>query len=271
MKITFVGGGNMAQAIIGGLTRSGIAAGTITVIEPVAEQRARLAKEFGVSAVATTDNAAPLGELVVMAVKPQQMRDAATALAPRLAADTLVLSIAAGIRLVDLSRWLGGHALLARCMPNTPALIGAGMSAAYATRGVNAAQRAAVDRVLAAMGKAVWVDDETLLDPVTAVSGSGPAYVFYFIEALEQSARELGLSPADARLLAQQTFVGAAQLAAASADDPATLRARVTSKGGTTEAALAAMESSGVKDAILRAVRAANARSIELGEQLGKD
>ena len=271
MNITFIGGGNMAQAIIGGLTRSGFAAAAISVVEPVAEQRGRLTSQFGVKACASAAGAAPLGDLVVMAVKPQQMHEAAAALAPLLAKDTLVLSIAAGIRLDDLSRWLGGHALLARCMPNTPALIGAGVTAACATPAVSAAQRANVDRVLAAMGKSIWVAREALLDPVTAVSGSGPAYVFYFIEALEEAARELGLAPADARLLALETFVGAARLAAGSADDPATLRSKVTSRGGTTEAALAAMEAGGVKAAIGRAVRAANARSIELGDALGKD
>jgi pyrroline-5-carboxylate reductase len=271
MKITFVGGGNMAQAIIGGLTRSGFAAADIAVVEPVPQQRERLAAEFGVAARAAPAAAGPLAGLVVMAVKPQQMRAAAEALAPLLGADTLVLSIAAGIRLTDLARWLGGHRLLARCMPNTPALIGAGMTAAYALPAVSAAQRAAADQVLAAMGKSVWLDSEALLDPVTAVSGSGPAYVFYFIEALEAAARELGLAPEHARQLALETFLGAAKLAAGSADEPAALRARVTSKGGTTEAALAALEASGVKAAIIRAVRAANARSVELGAQLGKD
>ena len=260
----------MAQAIIGGLTRSGFDAAAIGVVEPVAEQRGRLGSQFGVKAYASPAGLAPLGGLVVMAVKPQQMREAATALAPLLAKHALVLSIAAGIRLDDLSRWLGGHALLARCMPNTPALIGAGMTAAYAVPAVSAAQRKVVEQVLAAMGKSIWVDREALLDPVTAASGSGPAYVFYFIEALEASARELGLAPADARLLALETFVGAAKLAAGSADDPATLRAKVTSRGGTTEAALAAMEASGVKAAIGRAVRAANTRSIELGDELGR-
>ena len=271
MKITFIGGGNMAQAIIGGLKASGFNAADISVVEPVAEQRARLAGQFGVRACATPAEAAPLGDVVVMAVKPQQMRDAATAITPLLARDTLVLSIAAGIRIGDLARWLGGHALIARCMPNTPALVGAGMTAACATPAVSEAQRANVDRVLGAMGRSIWVASEALLDPVTAISGSGPAYVFYFIEALEASARELGLAPADARLLALETFLGAAKLAAGSADDPATLRAKVTSKGGTTEAALASMEASGVKAAIARAAQAANARSIELGDLLGKD
>ncbi len=271
MNITFIGGGNMAQAIIGGLKASGFNAADIGVVEPVAEQRARLTAQFGVKTCGTAGEAAPLGELVVMAVKPQQMREAAAAVAPLLAKNALVLSIAAGIRIDDLSRWLGGHALIARCMPNTPALIGAGMTAACATPSVSAAQRANVDRVLAAMGKSIWVDKEALLDPVTAISGSGPAYVFYFIESLEASARELGLSPDDARLLALETFLGAAKLAAGSTDDPATLRAKVTSKGGTTEAALASMEASGVKAAIATATRAANARSIELGDELGKE
>ena len=271
MNITFIGGGNMAQAIIGGLKADGFNAADIGVVEPVAEQRTRLTAQFGVKVCATPAEAVPLGNMVVMAVKPQQMREAAAAVAPHLASNALVLSIAAGIRIDDLSRWLGGHALVARCMPNTPALIGAGMTAACATASVSAAQRADVDRVLAAMGKSIWVEKEALLDPVTAISGSGPAYVFYFIESLESSARELGLAPADARLLALETFLGAAKLAASSTDDPATLRAKVTSRGGTTEAALASMEASGVKAAIATATRAANARSIELGEELGQE
>ena len=183
----------------------------------------------------------------------------------------MVLSIAAGIRLQDLARWLKGHAKLVRCMPNTPALIGAGVTAAYATPQITGDEHALATRILQTMGKLIWVESEALLDPVTAISGSGPAYVFYFIEALEAGARELGLTAEAARTLALETFLGAAKLAAGSSDDPATLRAKVTSKGGTTEAALAVLAREEVMAIMGRAVQAANARAHELGELLGRD
>lgn len=270
MNITFIGGGNMARAIIGGLLQRGFAPEAIGVVEPIPEVRGALNSELGVRTFASCQDAAPCGELVVMAVKPQQMRAAASQVAPQLSGQ-LVVSIAAGIRVADLSRWLGGHRLLVRCMPNTPALIGAGITAVYAVPGVSDAQRAAAAQVLEAVGKVLWVGDEGLLDPVTAVSGSGPAYVFYFIEALQQAASELGLSAEQARDLSLETFLGAARLAAGSTEPVSVLRERVTSKGGTTEAALASMAADRVKDAIVRAVRAASARGRQLGEDLGKD
>jgi pyrroline-5-carboxylate reductase len=198
------------------------------------------------------------------------MREAAASLRPLLAGQ-LVLSIAAGIRLEDLSRWLGGYGLLARCMPNTPALVGEGMSGLYCRPEVPEPQAALAAEALAAVGRVIRVDDESLLDPVTAVSGSGPAYVFLFIEAMQQAARELGLTPAQSRALSVQTFVGAARLAAQSTEDISVLRERVTSKGGTTERALASMREDQVLEAIVRAIRAANERARELGDQLGRD
>jgi pyrroline-5-carboxylate reductase len=209
-----------------------------------------------------------LGEVVVLAVKPQQMRVAAAALQPRLSRE-LVISIAAGIRLVDLSRWLGGYATLVRCMPNTPALIGAGISGLYASDAVGAGERALTESILGAVGATLWVPQERLLDPVTAISGSGPAYVLYFIEALQQAAQEMGFSTADARKLAVETFVGTAGLAAQSPEAVALLRQRVTSRGGTTERAIASMEADRVKELIVRAVHAANQRAHEMGKQLG--
>ncbi len=268
MNITFIGGGNMATALIGGLLGKGQAAGTIRVVEPQAQARARLAEKFG---VACADSAAgPLGGAVVLAVKPQQMRAVAKELRPRLTRE-LVISIAAGIRLADLQRWLGGHAFLVRCMPNTPALIGAGISGVYASAAVDAAQRSLAESILGAVGATLWVADESQLDPVTAISGSGPAYVFYFIEALQRAAQEMGFSAADARKLAVETFVGTAKLAAQSPEEVALLRERVTSKGGTTERALASMDADQVQDRIVRALHAANQRAHELGEQLGAD
>jgi len=270
VNITFIGGGNMARAIIGGLLDKGYTPEAIGVVEVSPEARERLQRELRVRCFGSPAEAAPFGELVVMAVKPQQMRAAAAQLAQHLCGQ-LVLSIAAGIRLADLSRWLGGHRLLARCMPNTPALIGAGITAAYASAGVSDAQRAAAARVLEAVGKVLWVGDEGLLDPVTAVSGSGPAYVFYFIEALQQAAGELGLSAEQARALSLETFLGAARLAAGSDEPVSVLRERVTSKGGTTEAALASMAANRVREAIVRAIRAASERGRQLGEELGRD
>jgi pyrroline-5-carboxylate reductase len=221
----------------------------------------------------TTREAVAGAALVVLAVKPQQMRQAAGALAPHLAgADPpMVLSIAAGIRLADLERWLQGHERLVRAMPNTPALVGKGISGVFAAKSVDAAGRALVSAVLAAAGDQVWVENEAMIDAVTGVSGSGPAYVFYFLEALEAAARDLGFAPADARKLAYATFAGAMALAEASPAEPAALRAQVTSKGGTTERALASMEADAVKAKIVAAVKAAALRAAELGDAFGRD
>jgi pyrroline-5-carboxylate reductase len=270
VKISFVGGGNMAAALIGGLIGKGQAAAGIRVVEIQPEVRARLATQFGIVCIDSIAAAAPLGEVVVLAVKPQHLRAVAQALQPLLAGE-LVISIAAGIRLVDLSRWLGGYATLVRCMPNTPALIGAGISGLYASAAVDPAGRALAESVLGAVGATLWVTEENLLDPVTAISGSGPAYVLYFIEALQQAAQEMGFCAADASKLAIETFVGTAKLAARSPEGVALLRERVTSRGGTTERAIASMDADRVKELIVRALHAANQRAHELGEQLGAD
>ncbi len=278
MNIHFIGGGNMSQAIIGGLLAKGHDAASITVTEPLAATRQRLEQEFKLKTFDGTPGdileTTITPALIVLAVKPQQMREVALSLAPQLCALTnkpVVLTIAAGIRLQDLQRWLGGHTQLARCMPNTPALIGAGISAVYAAPAVDAVQRDAIRAVLAAVGQVLWVGSENQLDPATAVSGSGPAYVFYFIEALQQAAIELGFESQSAQQLALETFLGAARLAARSTDPVSVLRERVTSKGGTTERALASLQASAVKQHIVDAVLAANARAIELGIQLGTD
>jgi pyrroline-5-carboxylate reductase len=269
MKITFVGGGNMATALIGGLVAKGFAPAGIKVVEIAAAARERLAAAHGVACFERAADATPFGEAVVLAVKPQQMAEVARGLAPHLAGE-LVLSIAAGIRLASLQRWLGGHARLARAMPNTPALIGAGITGLYARPEAGAAGRDQAQAIMGTVGEVIWVDDEAMLDPVTAVSASGPAYVFYFIEALERAARELGFDEPTARRLAVGTFRGAAELAARSAEPPGTLRERVTSKGGTTERALAALAADRVADSVVRAARAANDRARELGDELGK-
>jgi pyrroline-5-carboxylate reductase len=197
------------------------------------------------------------------------MRAVAGALLPQLAKQPLVLSIAAGIRGADLSRWLGGYGAIVRSMPNTPALIGQGITGMVAMPGASEQQKTAADSIMRAVGQTVWLDDETLIDPVTAVSGSGPAYVFYFLEAMQQAAQEMGLSAVQGRELALATFTGAAQLAAQSSDPVEVLRERVTSKGGTTHAAITSMEQAGVKQAIIEAMKAAAARGRELGDELG--
>ena len=270
MNIAFIGGGNMAAALIGGMLRKGFGPASILVVEISAEGRERMAREHGVAALAAPDASLRDVDLIVMAVKPQNMREAATALAPHISNQT-VLSIAAGTRIGDLGRWLGGHAKLVRTMPNTPALIGQGISALFAAPEVEISRRMDAERVLAAVGQTVWVESEDLLDPVTALSGSGPAYVFYFLEALQAGGRALGLEDQTARRLALQTVVGAAQLAAQSTESFATLRERVTSKGGTTAAALAVMQECGIAENIARAMKAASERGHEMGEVLGKD
>ncbi len=270
MNITFLGGGNMASALIGGLVRQGFDPAGIKVVEPQAENRERLAASFGVACLAEAGRAALDCDVIVLAVKPQQMREALAPLAGQLERQ-LVVSIAAGTRMADIARWLGGYRRLVRTMPNTPALIGAGITGLCADPSVDAGGRSQAERILGAVGKTLWIGDERLMDAVTAVSGSGPAYVFYFIEALRDAGRELGFDEAQARLLAIETIVGAAALAAASAEDVAVLRQRVTSKGGTTEAALNSLDADNVKAAFVRAIRAANDRGGELGEQLGKD
>ncbi len=270
MKITFLGGGNMANALIGGLRKQGFSAAAIQVIEPVAENREKLESTFGVRCCAAIDEAALHCEVLVLAVKPQQMREAVAPLAGRLK-NILVISIAAGLRLTDLSRWLGGHRQLVRCMPNTPALIGAGVTGLYADPAVDREGRDAAEKVLRAVGNTLWLQDEEQMDAVTAISGSGPAYVFYFIEALQQSGIELGLDANAARRLAVETFVGASRLAEQSKEDIGILRERVTSKGGTTAAALDAFANSGIAKAIAQGAKAAADRGRVMGDEMGKE
>ena len=269
LKIAFVGGGNMASALIGGLAGKLTSGDNIHVVDPSAEALRKL-QVFGVRTSSQIDAEIKQSDVVVLAVKPQQMREVMAQLLPHISTQ-LILSIAAGIRMTDLQRWLGGHDAIVRTMPNTPALIGMGITGMVAGLGVSPRQRECAEAIMRAVGETVWLEQEALIDPVTAVSGSGPAYVFYFIEAMQQAAQEMGLTPEQGRELAIATFTGAAQLAAQSPDPVSVLRERVTSKGGTTYAALASMESSGVKDAIGRAMKAAAARGKELGEEFGRD
>jgi pyrroline-5-carboxylate reductase len=267
-KVSFIGGGNMAAAIIGGLVASGADPAGIEVVEINADARAALAARFGVVTHADLSQARLHG-LVVLAIKPQSLPEVAAALSTRMAGQ-LVLSIAAGVRVADLSRWLGGHDRIVRAMPNTPALVRAGISGLYAAPGLTAEARSDAEAVLRAVGGVVWVEAETQLDAVTAISGSGPAYVFYCIEALEAAAVAQGLAPQIARQLALQTFFGAGKLALESGEEPALLRQRVTSRGGTTERGLAALDAGDVKAAFAAAAAAASRRSAELGDELGR-
>ena len=270
MNISFLGGGNMATALIGGLIRQGFDAARIRVIELLADNRARLAADFGVHCFAEPEDAVLDCDVIVLAVKPQQAREALAPLAGRLKSQ-LVLSIAAGLRLADIRRWLSGHKRVVRAMPNTPALIGAGITGLYAPAAVTKAERQAAEKILGAVGATLWIDDEAMMDAVTAVSGSGPAYVFYFVAALQEAAVQLGFTVDQARRLSLETFLGAAKLAVESGEDVTVLRDRVTSKGGTTEAALRSMDADNVEAAVMRAVGAADARGRELGDQLGRD
>ena len=268
MKVVFVGGGNMASALIGGLVARGQAASDIAVVEPDAGQRERLAEHFAVTAHADPAAALAGADVAVIAVKPQVMATVAAGIAA-LVRDCLVVSVAAGIKSADLARWLGGHERIVRTMPNMPALIGRGITALVAPAALAASDRDNAEKIMASVGETLWVDDESLIDAVTAVSGSGPAYVFYFIEALERAAAELGFDGAQARQLALATFRGASELAAGSDESAAQLRRRVTSPAGTTAAALAVLEDQGAGNILVAAVRAACQRSVELGDLAG--
>ena len=270
MKITFIGGGNMAVALIGGLRKQGFSAAGIQVVEPFRESREKLSETFGVRCAEAVDAAALNCDIVVLAVKPQQLREAVAPLCGKLT-DQLVVSIAAGLRMADIARWLGNYRKLVRTMPNTPALIGAGITGLCADPSVDLEGRTTADKILKAVGSTVWIDTEEKMDAVTAVSGSGPAYVFYFLEAMETAALKLGFDARSARQLSVETFLGATRLAEQSKESISTLRERVTSKGGTTEAALLSFGASGIAGAIEHGIMAAEARGRELGAILGKD
>ena len=268
MKIAFVGGGNMAKAIIGGLKNNGFDTTAITVLELDAQKRIELSSSFNVR---TSDNYDEIrdSDVIVLAVKPQQLREVCLEVTPILDAQ-LIISIAAGIRSADISRWLNNYQAIVRVMPNTPAQIQAGVSALFALASVNEQQREQATTILAAVGKTLWLDDETKMDAVTAISGSGPAYVFYLIEALQEAGVGLGLKPEEAQMLALQTFAGAGLLAAQSTTDIKTLRAQVTSKGGTTEQGILALENANIKNIMLLAASAAADKSRTLGDDLAK-
>ena len=268
-RIAFIGGGNMAQSLIAGLIAKGQPAAEIAVAEPIAALRATLTERFGVRVEADNEAAIAAADLVVLAVKPQVMAAVCRQLAPALRGGSmLVVSIAAGIRIAHFQRWLGPHCALVRGMPNTPALIGEGITGLCAGPGLTPGQRALAEQVLAAVGAVCWIADETLMDAVTAVSGSGPAYFFLLMEALIAAAITQGLSPESARQLVVQTAVGAARMAKEAPATPLQLRERVTSPNGTTAAALAVLETGDFATLVATAVARATERGRELSEQI---
>lgn len=273
-RIAFIGAGNMAASLIGGLLAQGVSPASIRAADPGAEQRERMAETFGIATFADNAEAVENADVVLLAVKPQVMKPVCQALAPSLGHGPLIVSIAAGIGCASLARWLSNSATarpaIVRCMPNTPALLRQGVSGLYANDAVSGAQREQAERLLSAVGLALWLDEEQLIDAVTAVSGSGPAYFFLLAEAMAAAGEQLGL-PADvAAQLARHTALGAGRMLGESEIEAAELRRRVTSPNGTTEAAIKAFQSEGFEALVQRAVTAAARRSGELAEQLGQ-
>jgi pyrroline-5-carboxylate reductase len=268
-QISFIGGGNMASALIEGLLNNTATKEDIHVVDIYPPTRLHLTQQFGIHTDETLNDRLRTSDVIILAIKPQQMKTLATELAPYLG-HQLIISIAAGIRLHDLSRWLNNYPNLIRTMPNTPALIKEGVTGLIAMPQVSAQNCQLAERILQSVGHTIWVNQESDIDHITAISGSGPAYVFYLIEALQEAAEQLGFSAADAKFLALQTFKGASQLALHSPESPHTLRERVTSKGGTTHAAITHMETHQLKDLFIDAVKAAAHRAQTLGEELGE-
>ena len=271
-NIAFIGGGNMARSLIGGLVAAGTPSGRISVSEPQPELRNSLQENFGINVYADNISAAAGAQVIVLAVKPQVLQKVVVQLGSLVSEhQPLLVSVAAGITSASIERWVGGQPALVRVMPNTPALVGAGISALYANKDVDEDQRKLAQTIMSAVGKTVWIEDENLMDAVTAVSGSGPAYFFYVMQAINDAAVTEGLDADTARLLTLETALGAARLALESAEDPGTLQKRVTSPGGTTEAAINVLDSSGVSEDVQNAVSAARARGGELAKLLDGD
>ena len=266
--LAFIGGGNMASAIIGGLIKQGTPANSIVVVEPFEETRQRLQTQFGVRVLAAADGALAEAGLVIWAVKPQTFKEAAQQTRD-FCARALHLSVAAGIRSDSIANWLGTERVV-RAMPNTPALVGLGQTGLFARAAVTATDKTWIEQVVATTGALLWVKDEPLLDAVTAISGSGPAYVFFFIEAMVEAGVKMGLTAEQATQLAIGTFEGASQLAKSASEPPSVLRERVTSKGGTTHAAITYMQNAHVSELFQTALKAAELRAHELGDEFGK-
>jgi pyrroline-5-carboxylate reductase len=269
-KIGFIGGGNMATSLIGGLISDECRADNIWVADPDAERRDALASRFGINVTADNTELVAVVDVVVLAVKPQVLHEVSRALSETVQAKRpLVLSVAAGIRIGDIDRWLGGDNAIVRTMPNTPSLVQSGATALYANERVSGEQRELAEGIMRAVGLTLWLDEESQMDAVTALSGSGPAYFFLIIELLQQAAAKLGLNEESARLLAVQTAFGAAKMALESTDDATALRGRVTSPGGTTERAIAILEEGGIRALFDNALEGARDRAGELADELG--
>lgn len=262
----------MARSLIGGLIGDGLDASCVDAADPDAAQRAALANDFSIRTHAANTDAARAAQTVVLAVKPQVLRSVALEIAPTLVGrDVLVISIAAGMRARDLARWIGAHCAIVRAMPNTPALLGCGVSGLVANAATSPAQRETAEAIMRAVGAVAWFNDEKALDAVTAVSGSGPAYFFLFMEYIAEAGTRLGLDAETARLLTVETAIGAGRMALELDDDLATLRRRVTSPGGTTQAALDVLEGDPLRKLVGDALRNAHRRSIELADEFGRD
>ena len=268
-QLAFVGGGNMASAILGGLIQQGFAPSQVQVIEPHPETAVKLSAALGVSVLPEATDSLLKANLIVWAVKPQVFKEAALPVAP-FTSKALHLSVAAGIQSDSMARWLATERVV-RAMPNTPALVGQGMTGLFARKGASASDQHLIEQLLKTTGEWVWVQKEADLDAVTALSGSGPAYVFYFLEAMTDAGVKMGLPQEQAYHLARATFAGATHLASQSTDSPEVLRQRVTSKGGTTYAALTVMAQDQVKESFVKAMLAAQHRATELGDEFGKD
>ncbi len=270
--IGFVGGGNMATSIIGGLVASGFTAENIFVTDLDGSKLEKLQADFGITPLQDNSDLVSKASSIVLSVKPQVFQPVLKQMQPAVQQHKpLVISIAAGIREKEISRWLGGELAIVRTMPNTPALVQAGVTGMYANSLVTQQQKGFANDVLSAVGSTVWLDEETQLDAVTAISGSGPAYFFLVMEAMENAAKELGVNEQQARELVLQTAFGAAKIATQSEDSPTILREKVTSPGGTTEQGVLALENGGVREAFSAALKAAQNRSVELGDILGED
>jgi len=270
-KICFIGGGNMASSLVGGLVNNGYTPSLVTVTDPDAEKLDQLSKQFSINTTSNNADAVEDSDVIVLAVKPQVLNEVCTSIKNHISNKSpLIISIAAGIRSTDIDRWLGDNNAIVRCMPNTPSLIQAGATGLYANAQTSEDQKKVADTILSSAGITLWVNEESLLDAVTAVSGSGPAYFFLFMEAMQEAGKKLGLDEATAGQLARQTALGAARMALEGEDDPATLRSKVTSKGGTTAAAIASFEENNFSQIIQQALTAARDRAIELADDLGK-
>lgn len=268
--IAIIGGGNMGSSLLGGLIKKGYQPEQLWVTSPEADQLDALKHEFGVNASTNNEDAASKADVIILAVKPQIIREAAEPIAATIQrSKALIMSVAAGIRECSIQQWLGGNTAIVRCMPNTPSLIGYGATGLYANNFVSNAQKELAESILSAVGITVWVDDEEQIDAVTAVSGSGPAYFFLILEAMQQAGEDIGLPADTARQLATQTALGAAKMAKESNLDISELRRRVTSPGGTTEKAVSVLENHNVRQIFNEAIRAAKQRSRELANQLG--